>query len=112
MLQTGRRLQCFFTSGDRESATSHRERTRGSADTEGKPLPISKHIASNRTALRRIAQPGTRAALPAQPLSNGRVSSPRHPAVECPARFLAFRTNQQQSLSTVSWKFAFQCADK
>src|SRR6267142_6565605 len=50
MLRAGRRLQCFFTSGDRESATSHRERTRGFADSEGKPLPIPKHIASYRAA--------------------------------------------------------------
>src|SRR5712692_6664290 len=40
----------FFARGDRESATSHKERTRGSANTKGKPLPIPKHIASYRTA--------------------------------------------------------------
>ena len=37
MLQRGRRPQCFFTSGDKESATSHKKRTRGSAVTEERP---------------------------------------------------------------------------
>src|SRR5882672_1274179 len=48
----GPRLQYFFfANGGSESVSSHKERTRGSADTEGKPLPMPKLIASDHTAL-------------------------------------------------------------